>query len=154
MNMLKQKNQEYIELEYKTGRGKHFIHIDLENDSIWVDLKYFPQSTFLCAMCDGTPIRWTKCGLRKQERTFVNIDWLIEDWGGDKRLVDLIKNRKDKILSSLPDLKIKYGKSDSVKMNDDWIDGYNGENILGKKRDRWVTHWMALPDKPDKPDKP
>lgn len=34
------------------------------------------------------------------------------------------------------------------RMNDDWLDGHDGESIL--RKDSFVTHWMPLPDKPEK----
>lgn len=33
------------------------------------------------------------------------------------------------------------------RLNEEWFDDCNGKTILGK--DRYVTHWMPLPDKPE-----
>lgn len=99
----------YLELQYGTNKLKQFIHIDLRDDSIWVDTLFLPDSAFLCALCDGTPLRRGKCGKSGRiYRTLVNIDWVINEWGGDKEIVDLVKQRKEQLMHELPELKEKY----------------------------------------------
>lgn len=34
----------------------------------------------------------------------------------------------------------------ALRMNQEWFDDHNGENV--EYKDRTITHWMPLPDKP------
>lgn len=100
----------HLELELGKGKNKLFIKIDLDPFRIWVDTRGFPQTAFLCALCDAADIAISKCGEKgKIERQFFDIEWVINEWGGDKEIVEAVKKRKYMILDKLPKLKEKYG---------------------------------------------
>lgn len=105
--------KEGIELEiiHKEKQDvKFFIKLYFSPFEIWVDFKGLPQTAFLCALCDGVPFIQSKCGDKgKEERIFVNIEWVINEWGGDREIIEAIKKRKQMILDDLPKLKEKYG---------------------------------------------
>jgi hypothetical protein len=102
--------KEGIELEIGYKKRKIFIKVGFSPFEIWVDFHGLPQSAFLCAMCDAVPMIESKCGDKgKINRTFVNIEWVINEWGGDEEIIEAVKKRKQMILDDLPTLKQKYG---------------------------------------------
>lgn len=95
-----------IEQELGKGKRRIFLLIYPHEEEIWIDFKGLPYSAFLCAMCDGTPLKQASVGAKKkQERTFCNIEWALTEWGGDKVLVEAIKTRKSKILEKIQEYK-------------------------------------------------
>lgn len=103
------KKNDLVELEFGEKRKKLFLKIDLNTEEIWVDINYFPFTCFLCAMCDGISYLSSKCGSKGQyDRVLLPIEWLINDWGGPKEIVQALKIRKDKTLSEIPRLREKY----------------------------------------------
>lgn len=85
----------YIERELTHKKRKLFLLIYPLTEEIWIDTKGLPQTAILCAMCDGTPMRSAKVGSKKQfERYFLPIEWAIDDWGGDPKLVEALKKRR------------------------------------------------------------
>ena len=109
MTRQKIEEHEYLELTYGKGRGAFVILIDLKDDTIWIDLKILPTSVFLCASYDGESMRIVKCGKKRtSERRFLNSHWVINEWGGPKELVSLIKKRIDHIRSDIPTFKEKH----------------------------------------------
>lgn len=98
-----------IELEYGKGRRKTYLSVDLETEEILVDISLFPPTCFLCACFDGIGMHRIKVGEKgKSERTFLNIKWLIEEWGGPKELVEAMKVRREKVINDIPALREKY----------------------------------------------
>jgi hypothetical protein len=98
------------EIELGNRKRKIFVKIYFDQLEIWIDLKGLPTTALLCALCDGTPFIEGKVGAKGKEiRTFVNVEWAINDWGGDQEIVDDIKKIKQMILDDLPRLKEKYG---------------------------------------------
>ncbi len=102
-------SKDSIEIEIGKGKRKFFILIHVDPISIWIDTKSLPQTAFLCALCDSIPFLEAEVGPKKKEkRIFFNIEWAINDWGGDKELVNALKIRKQKILDDIPNLREKY----------------------------------------------
>jgi len=96
-----------IEMEIGKSR-KVFLKIFFDPDEIWVDTHGLGQSAEFCALIDCTPILMAKCGVRqKTRRTFVNINWAIDEWGGPKDLVEALKKRREITLKQMPELKKK-----------------------------------------------
>ncbi len=100
------------EIELGDETMKFFIKIFFDPFEIFIDFKGIPETAFLCAMFDGTTIIRAKCGEdeKEEERYFANIDWFINDWGGDEEIVSALKIRKQIIIDDLPNLKSKYEK--------------------------------------------
>lgn len=73
------------------GKGKRHFHLlyDESTKDWWVDLKGLPQTCFLCACFDSTPIIQYQVGPRTK-REFVGLKWVMEEWGGDPELVETI----------------------------------------------------------------
>ena len=100
------------EIEIGNKKRRIFLKVYFDPLEIWIDLKGLPATAFLCALCDGIPLIQSKVGAKgKQERTFANIEWAINDWGGDQQIIDALKKRKQMILDDLPRLQEKYGYS-------------------------------------------
>lgn len=109
---MKSKKTGGCEIELGNKARKIFVKVYFDPLEIWIDLKGLPTTAFLCAMCDGISFIEGKVGAKgKESRTFVNIDWAINDWGGDQQIVDALKKRKQMILDDLPRLREKYGNS-------------------------------------------
>jgi len=86
-----------------------FLYIKFEPLKIWVDTKGLPLTAVLCASFDGTEFMTATVGEKGDiERCFLDIDWVINDWGGDAELVKALKRRKQITLDELPELKAKY----------------------------------------------
>ena len=99
----------WIEQIFEKGKRKYFIAINLKDDSIWMDMMLLPQTAFLCALVDGTPMFTNKCGKSGRiHRTFVNIDWVINEWGGNEETVQATKQRKEIIIQQLPALREEF----------------------------------------------
>jgi len=98
------------ELELGRSNRKFFLKVYIDPLEIWVDFKAVPDTAYLCALHDAIPIMQATVGKsRKIKRSFVNIEWLINEWGGDKDIIEAIKRRKQRIIDDLPRLKEKYG---------------------------------------------
>jgi len=101
------------EIELSYGKFKYFMKVYFYPLEMWIDLRLLPDSAFLCAMCDGQQLIQSIVGEKgKTTRMFVNIEWVINEWGGNKELVDAIKRRKQMILDDLDRLKEKYAVND------------------------------------------
>lgn len=98
--------REYIEREISGKGGKIFLIIYPHEDEIFVDIKALPDSAILCAMCDAISFVIAKVGSKKKkERSFVSIDWVINDWGGYKELVESFRKCKQLIMDDMPRMK-------------------------------------------------
>jgi len=86
--------REFIEIQLGDRKKKIFVLVYPFEEEIWIDLKGLPNSAFLCACCDGITMMQAKVGKRDEKRLFLPINWVINDWGGDKELVEAIKKRK------------------------------------------------------------
>ena len=94
-------------MSMRNGKGKFFLIIYPYDGEIFIDTKALPQSALLCAMCDNTRFLLAKVGgKRKQERSFVSIDWIINDWGGPEELVSLVKRKKQDLMDEMEQLKV------------------------------------------------
>lgn len=97
------------ELEIRNGKRSFFLKVDFDPFRVWVDFEGLPKDAFLCALYDGEKILQEKCGANSNStRYFVDMDWCINDWNGDKEIVAAIKKRKQMIIDDLPRLKEKY----------------------------------------------
>ncbi len=98
------------EIELGNKKRKIFLKVFFDPFEIWIDTKGLPQEAFVCMLCDATPMFESECGSKSNlKRIFVNIEWAINDWGGDQEIVDALKKRKQMIIDDLPRLKQKYG---------------------------------------------
>lgn len=99
------------EIELGNKKRKFFVKVYFEPFEIWVDLQGLPNTAFLCAMCDGISLLECEVGDKgKEKRLFINIEWAINEWGGDSEIVDALKKRKQMIIDDLPRLKEKYSE--------------------------------------------
>lgn len=110
-------NEETVHIDYEMEFGnknrKFFVKVTFEPFKMYVDLKGLPPTALLCAICDGVPFLISKCGPSgKTVRNFVDSDWIINDWGGDKELVAAVKKRKEMILAELPIIKEKIANGE------------------------------------------
>lgn len=72
---------------------------DPKEKGIWIDITYFPTTCLLCALFDGTPYMKAAVGdSQDDERVFLPMDWLLEEWGGEKEIIAALKIAKPKIL--------------------------------------------------------
>lgn len=88
---------------FSVGKGKKRTYALKYDDSeeVWIDMKYLPQSTFLCACCDN--IAMSIVNLKKEKRYFLPSSWLINDWGGDSEYVEVIKSIREKFKNYKPE---------------------------------------------------
>jgi hypothetical protein len=91
----------YVEIELGNKKRKIFLYLYPYESEIWVDIKALPPSAFLCACCDGTPLMQFKKVRKKEMVTCISIDWIINEWGGHKEIVEAIIKRKSMILADL-----------------------------------------------------
>lgn len=104
------------EIELGNKKRKFFLKVFFDPLEIWVDLSGLPNDATLCALCDGISFIEGKVGSKGQyTRRFVNIEWIINQWGGDKEIVEAVKKRKQKIIEDIPNLMEKYGNSTTSK---------------------------------------
>lgn len=97
----------WIEIELGNAKRKCYLQYDIVNDDLYIELGNW-QSVFLCACCDGVEIMQVKCGLRRKKRIFYPSKWLINEWGGDKEIVDALKKCLSLRKEQLPELRKKY----------------------------------------------
>lgn len=98
--------REFVEHELSNKKMKLFLLIYPHEAEIYVDTKALPQSAILCAMCDGISFLMAKVGSKKkQERSFIPIDWIIKEWGGPKDLVSAIERRKQILMDDMERMK-------------------------------------------------
>lgn len=103
--------EEFIEIEMGDTNRTFFLRIQLSDDSIWIDTKGLPEAVLLCAMHDGKEAYLGQCGDRSQyQRVFLPANWVINEWDGDKELINTIQARIDELKADLPKLKLKHGK--------------------------------------------
>ncbi|HUU86567.1 MAG TPA: hypothetical protein VMX17_02290 [Candidatus Glassbacteria bacterium] len=101
-----------VEIELGDEERKFFVLLDLDTEDIYIDFEGLPITACLCASFDSTPVISAKVGENGDlERTFVNVEWVINDWGGDKEIVEAIKIRKKMILDDLDKFKEEYSKT-------------------------------------------
>ena len=106
-------NQQHIEIELRHHSEKSVFLIITPDSEIWVDTKGLPNSAFLCACYDVVSLIKGKVGEegKEEERAFLPMDWLINDWGGPQDLIAILKKRKEETLEDLPRLREKYRES-------------------------------------------
>ena len=85
------------------------LNIDLVSDQIWVDISRMGSDIKLCAMCDGIPFLIGQPEKKGDHQGyFVNIDWLIKEYGGDKKIIAAAKKCKEVNAARIPEYKEKY----------------------------------------------
>jgi hypothetical protein len=108
-----EKDPLWIEIEIRPtnqSKKKAFLMFDIVNEKLYCDVTIFPATMMLCAMCDGIPFLQSEVGARKgNKRFFVNIDWIIEEWGGPKDIVEATIQRKAIEFEQLTHYREKYG---------------------------------------------
>jgi hypothetical protein len=90
-------DREYWLFKFGKGRGQHFVILYPDNNEIFVDVKCFPQTCFLCACCDGIGLLQVKC-TNNITRTFLPMEWLIKDWGGGDDYVEALGKLKARMI--------------------------------------------------------
>jgi len=106
--MTKEKN-ECIEFEMGKHTRKFYILVyPFSNPpEIWIDTKFLPGTGKLCALIDNTPMFFLKVGKKHNlERMFVNIEWVINEWGGPDKFVDACKKRRDNFLGRMEEFRM------------------------------------------------
>ena len=100
----------YIEIEVgNKSKKKIFLLISYDSGEIWIDTKALPDTAFLCSMLDGIPMLLFKVGEKENlDRNFLPMKWVINEWGGNEKLVEAIKKRKTILEKDLPELRKKY----------------------------------------------
>jgi len=102
------------EIELGTENRPFFVLLSYNPFEMYVDLSVLPQAATLCLLADGCGVLNAMCGEDKNiQRRFVNSNWVINEWGGDKELVNAIKKSKQRLLDDLPDLMKKYPSKNS-----------------------------------------
>lgn len=97
------------ELEIINGKKRVFFMIYFNPQEIWIDISVLPQSAFLCAVCDGTPLMEARMGEKKKaKKTLVNIEWALNEWGVDGLIKESLLKAKEHVLKQMPTLRKKY----------------------------------------------
>ena len=97
---------DYRLLEFGDKKGKVYLGVNVETQQIIVDTKFLPETAFLCACFDCQEMYSMDVGKDNEDkRTFIDIDWVINEWGGPKDLIEAIKRRKASIIKSIPQMK-------------------------------------------------
>lgn len=108
---MKKDGREFIERQFNKGNKLLFIIIYPHEGEIYLDTKCLPNSAMLCAMCDGISFLQCKVGEKTHlERTFVSLDWAVNDWGGPSDIVDILKKVQENQIRDMEDLKTKVQK--------------------------------------------
>ena len=88
-----------IEIEKKHKNRKLFILMGYESSLLFIDTKVLSPAMQLCMICDGEPLISHKVGSKGQfDRSFIDIDWVINEWGGDEKVIGQFKLLKEKYL--------------------------------------------------------
>lgn len=99
----------YVEVEYKNEHGVFFLKINLKTEEIWVDTKALPDTALLCASHDAQMAKVFKCGDDEEyERTFLNMEWLINEWGAKGEILEKLIQVRDYNKKQIPMLREKY----------------------------------------------
>ena len=101
------KNRDVIQLEFSVSHLENlklYIMIDQE-EKIWVDTQGLPEIAVLCAMHDNKPMMMATIRDKEEEekRRFLEIDWVIDEWGEDEELIEGLRKKKKMVLDNLPD---------------------------------------------------
>lgn len=92
-----------VEIEMSQGNIKAFIKLFFDPLEIWIDFNGLPKEAFLCAGHDNETILKSYCGANGDlERFFVRSDWVINEWGGDKEIVNAIKSKVNGLKEKAP----------------------------------------------------
>lgn len=98
----------HVEIELGNENKRIFLLIDGE-ERMWVDTSGLPNSAFLCAMFDGVEVMTATVGEKNpSSRQFLSMDWCVNEWGGDKQLVEALKKRRQMTLDEMPRIREKY----------------------------------------------
>lgn len=108
-----------IELELGKGPRLFYIKVFLEPLQIWVDFNGLPELAFLCACHDAAPIMNAKLVKLEENRLFVDMEWCISHWGGDKKILASLKKRRQMIFDELPMYKELIAKSNAEQQADE-----------------------------------
>lgn len=104
-----------IEIELGKGKRKFYIKVFFDPFAIWIDFQGLPEIAFLCACHEGTPIMNAKLVKEDEERLFVNIEWCIDFWRSDKKMLTALKKRKKMIMDEMPVYKELIAQSNQEK---------------------------------------
>lgn len=108
MNSERYKTDSHIEEEYKDDARQFFFLIYVNPLEIWVDFQGLPSGVFLEAMHDGTPALRADVGEgQKEQRIFVNLQWILDKSSCEEKLKDVLIERKKIISSRLPEYEKK-----------------------------------------------
>jgi len=77
------------------NKKRYYLAIDKNRGKILIDIEPFGYSCFMCICHDGQEI-YTIPIDNKNKKHFVDIDWMINDWGTDKKTIDSLVDLKDK----------------------------------------------------------
>lgn len=88
---------------------QHFFQIIDEDETVWIDVSFLPNTVIFCAMHDGASLIQVKVGKHKRKkRLFLPLEWLINDWGAGKKVVEELKKVREGILKEMPRLRKEY----------------------------------------------
>ena len=101
--------RKHIEREYDAGTRKLYVLVFPYEEEIWIDTEALPESTFFCAAFDGISIKKCKVGAegKEEERIFLPLEWLINEWGGGEKIIESLKKCKKKQMEDMKELKKK-----------------------------------------------
>lgn len=91
------------------------ILIENDTEKMWVDCGALPDSAFLCACHDGCKTLRSKTE-SGASHMFLEMDWVINEWGGYPDLVKAIKDQRDRIIKELPNIRERLNASDNFDM--------------------------------------
>lgn len=102
-----------IELEVShlsSKRNKIHFQVDTEARKVYVEINSLPFDMLLCCMLDGVDMFQSEVGLtkKKKKKCFIPVDWIIDEWGGDKEIVEAFKIRRQMELDKIPYYQEKY----------------------------------------------
>jgi len=102
--------EDCCEIELENEGKSFFLKVFFNPTEIFVDTQALTKTAFLCAACDGIASLQSPCGENNDiVRYFLPIDWVIDEWGGNKEIVEAVKKRKQMILDDIENLKRKCG---------------------------------------------
>lgn len=75
-----------------------------------MDTDSLPPEAYYCAAHDGAPLLEAEVGPddNLQTKQFLNMDWLINSWGAEQEIIDVLVFEKFNIMEDVPRLVEKY----------------------------------------------
>lgn len=100
MDKSKENMDNFIRIMSGEGKNKFYVLLFVPEKKIYLDINATPygDAMFLCAGHDGTEVFIQESNDKdKKKITFLPLEWIINDWGGSKDVIESCKKLREHI---------------------------------------------------------